>query len=154
MTNVKITTRLPLQVKRKRGRPFEKGNPGGPGRPVGSHDRMTRELKAALLTAVERVGEKYAEAAAAKRKAEGLAPERAALRGISAYLENVAENHPQVMCALLSKIMPQQQQTEVKVEHRYQTMEEIANRLRELGLQPQRIYPLIEAKKPEPGEVN
>jgi hypothetical protein len=44
------------------------------------------------------------------------------------------------MCALLSKIMPQQQQTEAKVEHRYETFEEIAARLRELGLEPRRIY--------------
>jgi hypothetical protein len=38
------------------------------------------------------------------------------------------------------------------VEHRYRTMEEIAARLRELGLEPQRIYPLIE-QKPD-GEVH
>jgi hypothetical protein len=111
-------------------------------------DKWTIELRQALLTAVERVGERHAAATAAKRKADGLAPDSKAARGVTAYLESIAWNHPQTMCALLSKIMPQQQQTEVKVEHRYQTMEEIANRLRELGLQPQRIYPLIEQKKP------
>jgi NAD/NADP transhydrogenase beta subunit len=31
-------------------------------------------------------------------------------------------------------LVPQQQQTEVKMEHRYQTFEEIAARLRELGV--------------------
>jgi hypothetical protein len=73
----------------------------------------------------------------AKRKAEGLAPERAALRGTSAYLQHVAMNHPQVMCAMLSRIMPTQVQSEHQVTHvTYQTFDEIAARLRELGLEP------------------
>jgi len=36
---------------------FKKGNPGGPGRPKGSIDKYTREIKQALLDAVEYVGE-------------------------------------------------------------------------------------------------
>jgi hypothetical protein len=83
----------------------------------------------------------------------GFHPIQMRLAGITAYLESVAWNYPVAMCALLSKIMPQQQQTEVKVEHRYETFEEIAARLRELGLEPRRIYPLIEQKKPD-GEVH
>ena len=37
--------------------------------------------------------------------------------------------------------MPAQQQTEVKIEHRYHSIEEIANRLRELGLVPVDLAP-------------
>lgn len=48
---------------------------------------------------------------------------------------------------MLARLMPTQQQTEVKVEHTYHTMEEIAARLRELGLEPRRIYPLIHTAK-------
>jgi hypothetical protein len=48
---------------------------------------------------------------------------------------------------MLCRMMPTQQQTEVKAEHTYHTMEEIAARLRELGLQPQRIYPLLTDEK-------
>jgi hypothetical protein len=105
------------------------------------------------MHACENVGERYAEATVAKRTEAGLPPDPNASRGITAYLESVAWNYPVAMCALLSKIMPQQQQTEVKVEHRYETFEEIAARLRELGLEPRRIYPLIEQKKPD-GEVH
>ena len=36
---------------------FKKGNSGGPGRPKGSIDKYTREIKQALLDAVEYVGE-------------------------------------------------------------------------------------------------
>jgi hypothetical protein len=91
------------------------------------------------MHACENVGERYAEATAAKRTEAGLPPDPNASRGITAY-RSVAWNYPVAMCALLSKIMPQQQQTEVKVEHRYETFEEIAARLRELGLEPRRIY--------------
>jgi hypothetical protein len=51
---------------------------------------------------------------------------------------------------MLARIMPVQQTQDIKVEHRYQSIEEIANRLRELGLVPRRIYPLvIDEKKPD-----
>jgi hypothetical protein len=48
---------------------------------------------------------------------------------------------------MLARLMPTQQQTDVKVEHRYQTFEEIAARLRELGVEPRRIYPLLTDEK-------
>jgi len=114
---------------------------------------MGSSIKEALLQAVKNVGEEIATAAATKRKERGLPVDRHAPRGIIAYLEWVSRDHPTIACALLSRIMPQQQQTEVRVEHTYQTMEEIGNRLRELGLEPRRIFPLIEAK-PEPDKVN
>jgi hypothetical protein len=80
--------------------PFKKGNPGGPGRPRGAKDRFTREIKKkALLDAVEFVGEELAEAEAQELKKQGRVDPNAP-RGITAYLVHVAENHPQVMCAL------------------------------------------------------
>jgi hypothetical protein len=60
MTNPKdifAIHRSPQVKARGRGRPFEKGCAPGPGRPKGSRDRMTLELRQALLTAVENVGE-------------------------------------------------------------------------------------------------
>ncbi len=41
-------------IKRERGqgKPFKKGQPGGPGRPKGSYDKKAAELKAALLAAI------------------------------------------------------------------------------------------------------
>jgi hypothetical protein len=59
-----------------------------------------------------------------------------------AAFEWIARDYPQVACAMLCRLMPQQQQTEVKVEHRYETFEEIAARLRELGLEHGR-YPKL-----------
>jgi hypothetical protein len=112
MTNPKdihITTRLPLQAKRAQTHNwFKKGNPGGPGRPKGSPNKLTREIKLALLNAVEHVGEEIAEAAAEELKKQGRAPDPDMPRGIGAYLAHVARNHPQVMCAMLARLMPQQ----------------------------------------------
>jgi hypothetical protein len=147
--------RLPVKAK-SRGKPFAKGNPGGPGRPRGSQDKMTRELKQALLAAVENVGEQKAAERASKRKADGLAPEKQPLRGISAYLEWIAVEHPKTMSALLSRILPTRVESEHSVSHinyQYQTFDEIAARLRELGLEPKRIYPMfpmLEAKSDKP----
>jgi hypothetical protein len=44
---------------------------------------------------------------------------------------------------MLARMMPQQITAEHKVEHTYHSLEEIGNRLRELGLPAQRIYPLL-----------
>jgi hypothetical protein len=110
--------------------------------------------------ACERVGEKYAGENAAERKAKGLPVDRNANRGLAAYLERVAQTHPNVMGSLLSRIMPARIEAEHSVQHTttYNSYEEIAARLRSLGLEPKRIYdsyPMIEAKKTEPdGEVH
>jgi hypothetical protein len=102
----------------------------------------------ALLNAVEHVGEEIAEAAAELKK-QGRAPDPDMPRGIGAYLAHVARNHPQVMCAMLARLMPQQTEATHKVEHTYESLEEIGNRLRELGLTPGRIYPLLDQKSDE-----
>ncbi len=58
------------------------GKPG-PGRPPGSSNKITRDIKEAILHAFENVG------------------------GAS-YLEGVARENPQVFCALLGKVLPTQ----------------------------------------------
>jgi hypothetical protein len=123
-------------------------------RPKGSPDRYTRELKKALLDAVEFVGEEFAAAEAAEAAKQGRAVDPNAPRGVTAYLEYVARNHPQVMCAMLSRIMPQQTEATHTVEHQYKSLEEIGNRLRELGLSPGRIYPLLVDQKKSDEEVH
>jgi hypothetical protein len=153
MTNQKrfIVTRLPLN-KTKRGappKPFLPGNPGGPGRPKGAKDKFSRHIQQALLDAVEYVGE---EIVAVKAEELKRAFDLDTPRGIAAYLRWIARDYPQVACAMLCRMMPAQQQTDVKVEHRFQTMEEIANRLRELGLEPRRIYPLLTDEKKSNGD--
>jgi hypothetical protein len=64
-------------------------------------------------------------------------------RSVSAYLVWIARDYPQVACAMLARMMPQQVEASHKVEHTYHSLEEIGNRLRELGLPAQRIYPLL-----------
>jgi hypothetical protein len=66
-------------------------------------------------------------------------------RGVSAYLVWIGLMYPTVACAMLARMMPTQVEASHKVEHSYKTLEEVTARLRELGLQPQRIYPLIGA---------
>jgi hypothetical protein len=150
--NIHIVTRLPT-LKAKRGvvgRPFEKGCAPGPGRPKGAKDKLSREIRQCLLDACEHVGERIAQRDAEALKKQGREIDLDAPRGLTAFFEWVALEYPQVACAMLARLMPTQQQTEVKVEHTYHTMEEIAARLRELGLEPRRIYPLLtDEKKPE-----
>jgi hypothetical protein len=84
---------------------------------------------------------------ATRRRFPGREIDLDAPRGLTAFFEWVALEYPRVACAMLARLMPTQQQTEVKVEHRYKTFEEIAARLRELGLEPRRIYPLLTDEK-------
>ncbi|TMJ86281.1 MAG: hypothetical protein E6G78_12945 [Alphaproteobacteria bacterium] len=73
--------------------------------------------------------------------------------GITGYLENIAREHPAVMCGMLARLVPIQQESTQTVDVTYRSFEEINNRLRELGLPVGRIYPLLEAKKVEDAEV-
>src|SRR5438046_8616975 len=57
---VPIPEKQPSVAKRKRGHSFEKGNPGGPGRPKGGKNKFSREIKQAVLDAIEYVGEEKA----------------------------------------------------------------------------------------------
>lgn len=58
------------------------GKPG-PGRPPGASNKITRDIKEAILRAFENVGG-------------------------AGYLEGVARDNPQVFCALLGKVLPTQ----------------------------------------------
>ncbi len=73
--------------------------------------------------------------------------------GITGYLENIAREHPAVICGMLARLVPIQQESTQTADVTYHSFEEINNRLRELGLPVGRIYPLLEAKKVEDAEV-
>ena len=70
--------------------------------------------------------------------------------GITGYLENIAREHPAVICGMLARLVPIQQESTQTADVTYHSFEEINNRLRELGLPVGRIYPLLEAKPVEP----
>jgi len=63
-------------------------------------------------------------------------------RGLVAYMEWIAEEHPVTACAMLARIMPQQTEHSQTVDATYHSFEEINNRPRELGLPVERIYPI------------
>jgi hypothetical protein len=92
-----ISGRLPQLRKRPRGNPaWVKGhNQAGPGRPKGSPDRYTRELKKALLDAVEFVGEEFAAAEAAEAAKQGRAVDPNAPRGVIAGQDLSAVGRPE-----------------------------------------------------------
>jgi hypothetical protein len=50
--------------------------------------------------------------------------------------------------------MPQQTEATHTVEYQYKSLEEIGNRLRELGLSPGRIYPLLVDQKKSDEKVH
>jgi hypothetical protein len=160
MTKAKdITGRLPrVQHVGNGSHGFKEGCTPGPGRPKGSQDRMTREIKQALLDAAEFCGEEIVTKEIAALIEQGVDPDPALPRGITGFFVSVGRTHPQVLCAMLARIMPVQQTADVQVEHRYTTIEEINERLRQLGLEPKRIYPLLrhDEKKTKPieGEPN
>ena len=61
----------------------------GPGRPPGCENKTTRALKDAILLAAETVG----------KDGKGL-------RGLTGYLEMLAQNEPASFCSLLGKVLP------------------------------------------------
>jgi hypothetical protein len=103
-----------------------------------------------MLVAAEFCGEEIVTKEIAALTERGVDPDPALPRGIAALFVSVGRMYPQALCSMLVRLMPQQQQADVQVEHRYTTFEEIASRLRELGLEPKRIYdihPQLEMKK-------
>jgi len=107
-------------------------------RTKGTVNHLTRELKQVILDAAENVGNEMT-----------IADPRGPM-GITGYLENIAREHPAVMCGMLARLVPIQQESTQTVDVTYHSFEEINNRLRELGLPVGRIYPLLEAKPVEP----
>jgi hypothetical protein len=112
-------------------------------RPKGAKNKITREIRQAILDAVENVGDRISIATKDPRGE----------MGIVAYLEQIAVQHPVAMCGLLARILPIQQESPQTVDVTYHTFEEITNKLRELGLPAERIYPLLEAKAIDDAEV-
>jgi hypothetical protein len=159
MTKAKdITGRMPTHTKKvATSGSFEKGHDRpGPGRPRGSQDRIPRHIKEAMLDGVDRSGEDFAEMLAKERAEKGLSPNPDPATGITAFFHYLALHNPALMCTLLARILPQQMQVEAThdITHTYTTIEQVHNRLRELGLNPQRLYPMLvhDAKKTEPTE--
>jgi len=73
-------------IKKKPGRP--KGSPGGPGRPKGVPNKLTADVKAAILEAF--------------RKAGG-----------ADYLAGIAVLDPKAFCSLLGKVVPSEIKADV-----------------------------------------
>jgi hypothetical protein len=51
--------------------------------------------------------------------------------GITGYLENIAREHPAVMCGMLARLVPIQQESTQTVDVTYHSFEEINNKLRD-----------------------
>src|SRR6266487_442558 len=117
-----IPEKQPSVAKRRTKNQFQKGHPGvGPGRPKGGHDKFSREIKQAVLDAIEYVGEEKAgEYLAALKKANpkvDLEKLKANLpRGVSAYLVWIARNYPVMATALLARLLPIQQESTQQVD--------------------------------------
>src|SRR5207249_10408242 len=86
-----------------------------------SKAEIARELKQVILDAAENVGNEMT-----------IADPRGPM-GITGYLENIAREHPAVMCGMLARLVPIQQESTQAVNVTYHSFEEINNRLRELG---------------------
>lgn len=80
-----MTVEKEIPKKNRGGRP--KGGPGGPGRPKGVPNKLTTEVKQAILEAFEKAG------------------------GVE-YLAKVALDDPRTFCSLLGRIVP----SEIKAE--------------------------------------
>src|SRR6266571_7537693 len=93
-----------------------------------SKAEIARELKQVILDAAENVGNEMT-----------IADPRGPM-GITGYLENIAREHPAVMCGMLARLVPIQQESTQTVDVTYHSFEDINSRLRELGLPVGRIY--------------
>ena len=73
---------------------FQKGQSGNPaGRPKGEPNKLTSDVKAMILQALELAGDKVA------------GPD-AEVRGGVAYLADQAQKNPAAFCALVGKVLP------------------------------------------------
>jgi hypothetical protein len=105
---------------------FKPGNPGGPGRPPGQQNKMTRLLKEAIVMAAEAAGDKlHDDPKNGLRFAE-----------LVGYLEWAALTYPKTFLGLLGRAMPLQvhQRTEITRREVYETYDQVRERLREQGI--------------------
>lgn len=106
-------------------RKFRKGHDPrrvvGKGRPKGVQNKVTRELKEAIIVAAELVG--------SNKKGKD---------GLPGYLSWLAIKKPEVFGRLLEKLLPLQvlgkADQPVVVEHKFETPEQVANKIKERGL--------------------
>lgn len=73
----------PKNKLRKTGPRFEKGNPGGPGRPAGKMNKINADIKSMIITALSEVG------------------------GVN-YLKEQAMENPTAFLGLVGKVLPKE----------------------------------------------
>jgi hypothetical protein len=112
---------------------FEVGNKKAAGRPPGSLNKFTVEVKDAVVNAAINVG--Y------DGKGEG---------GLIGYLQKQAKMEPRAFLSLLARCVPVNLVAKVDVEHAVLTPEQVVAKLRERGLPIDQIFklapPAVQAK--------
>lgn len=101
-------------------RPFQKGHPGGPGRPKGSHNRPYRLMSDIMEQAAAAVGS-----------------DDKGKDGYLGWLEKMCRVHPVEFLWVLARLQPQKfnmRVEEVKVDVNYETVAEAEEALRQAGL--------------------
>lgn len=112
---------IPKKKAKRKGNPaFVKGmkslNPNG--RPKGSKNKLTMELKQAIMTAMAMVGS-----------------DRKGKDGAEGYLAALAANHPEIFAKLLEKMIPfVMQAPDGPISIEYRSKHEVITRMRERGL--------------------
>lgn len=106
------------RMRLKRDAYFVKGQ-GGPGRRPGVQNKMTTQLKTAIITACEMVGR-----------------DKHGKDGVEGYLARLAINHPAVMGRLLEKLLPLQLMGAIEhtAPRTYETLEDLSDELKARGL--------------------
>jgi hypothetical protein len=118
---------------REAGARFEEGHAKRAGRKKGVPNRLTREIKEAIIAACEQHG--------SDGKATG---------GLQGYLFLLAKEERQSMAMLLRAVMPLQVNATVQPIKTYRSSDEIKAALKERGIPPVTIYRLEYHDPPEP----
>jgi len=118
---------------REAGVRFEKGHTKRAGRKKGVPNRLTREIKEAIIAACEQHG--------SDGKGTG---------GLQGYFEMLAKEERKSMAMLLRAVMPLQVNATVQPIKTYKTTDEIKAALRERGIPPVTIFRLEYHDLPEP----
>ncbi len=112
---------------------FEKGHPKRAGRKKGVPNRLTREIKEAIVGACEQHG----------RDGKGAG-------GLEGYLGLLAREERKSMAMLLRAVMPLQVNATVQPIKTYKSSDEIKAALKERGIPPVTIFRLEHHNPPEP----
>jgi hypothetical protein len=112
---------------------FAKGNPGGPGRPPGVPNALTRAVKEAILEAGEIVGNELTIEAPSGEL------------GLVGYICFLARDYPPVYGSLLGRVLPLQvERIDRDADVRYKTAQEIMKELQDRGVEPKPYFPRLE----------